>query len=315
MWDHSHSDRSRRQPGNIPQVTEWGNFRGTTNDKAPIHNMVSGDTARSLYKGITLKLEETWVSTSLLEYGREFFFKGAQVSSALKRIFRMASEANQTIPSFNGDIAGVFSAGTGASQKDHFPVPSYWCTILEASIMAHDRFPVLKRYPVEYIMCLLTVPRTVGGWPITLFPNFCTRAVQDPLTCALHVKRTIMRSPRHREHILRIATTRMKQSDPTMLIKDPQSLPLVMPRQPENYLKNKIAEGLPAIIKNRELKPLFDPSVEEKKKQLVGDLMAIVPCNPKLLSKIMTLSNIGKQEALISKFSSTRSIQAVACRE
>lgn len=43
--------------------------------------------------------------------------------------------------------------------------------------------------------------------------------------------------------------------------------------------------------------------------------MAIVPCNPKLLSKIMTLSNIGKQEALISKFSSTRSIQAVACRE
>lgn len=88
-----------------------------------------------------------------------------------------------------------------------------------------------------------------------------------------------------------------------------------MPRQPENYLKNKIAEGLTAIIKNKELKPLFDPSVNDKKKQLVDDLMSIVPCNPKLLSKIMTLSNIGKQEALISKFSRTRSIQAVACRE
>lgn len=75
--------------------------------------------------GITLKLEETWVSSSLLEYGREFFFKGAQVCSALKRVSRMASEANQTIPSFNGDIAGVFSAGMGAAQKDHLPIPSY----------------------------------------------------------------------------------------------------------------------------------------------------------------------------------------------
>ncbi|KAJ8736970.1 hypothetical protein PYW07_000241 [Mythimna separata] len=265
--------------------------------------------------GITLKLEETWVSSSLLEYGREFFFKGAQVSSALKRISRMASEANQTIPSHNGDIAGVFSAGMGAAQKDHLPIPSYWCTILEASIMAQDRFPQLRRYPVEYIVCLLSVPRTLGGWPITLFPNFCTRAVQDPLTSALHVVRTLMKSPRHREHILRIATTRMKKSNPTMLIKDPQSLPLVMPRQPENYLKNKIAEGLPSIIKNKELKPLFSPEVASHKDQLVGDLMAIRPCNPKLISKIMTLSNIGKQEALVSKFSSTRSIQAIACRE
>lgn len=124
-----------------------------------------------------------------------------------------------------------------------------------------------------------------------------------------------MKSPRHREHILRIATARMKPSNPTILIKDQQSLPLVMPRQPENYLKNKIAEGLPAIIHNKELKPLFGPEMGAHKDQLVEDLMAIRPCNPKLLSKIMTLSNVGKQEALVSKFSSTRSIQAVACRE
>lgn len=111
-----------------------------------------------------------------------------------------------------------------------------------------------------------------------------------------------MKSPRHREYILRIATARMKESNPTMLIKDPQSLPLVMPRQPENYLKNKIAEGLSAIIKNRELKPLFEPTVEDKKDLLIGDLMAIDPCNPKLISKIMTLSNVGKQEALLASF-------------
>ncbi|CAB3229914.1 unnamed protein product [Arctia plantaginis] len=265
--------------------------------------------------GITLKLEETWVSSSLLEYGREFFFKGAQVSSSLKRISRISSEANQTIPSFNSDIAGIYSTGMSAAQKDHTPISAFWTTVLEASIAAHERFPELNKYPPEYVACLLSVPRTLGGWPITLFANFSTRSVQDALTCALHLVRTLLQSPRHRQHMLRIAITRMKSTDPTMLIKDPQSLPLILPRQPENYLKSKIAEGLPSIIKNKELTPLFSPTMEENKKRLVSDLMAIRPCNPKLMSKLMTLSNVGKQEALVNKFSSTRSIQNVACRE
>ncbi|CAB3241750.1 unnamed protein product [Arctia plantaginis] len=265
--------------------------------------------------GITLKLEETWVSSSLLECGREFFFKGAQVSSSLKRISRISSEANQTIPSFNSDIAGIYSTGMSSAQKDHTPIPSFWATVLEASIAAHERFPELSRYPPEYISCLLSVPRTLGGWPITLFANFATRSIQDPLTTALHLVRTFLSSPRHRQHMVRIASTRMKTTDPTMLIKDPQSLPLVLPRQPENYLKSKIAEGLPSIIKNKELTPLFSPQMEENKQRLIGDLMTIRPCNPKLMSKLMTLSNVGKQEALVNKFSSTRSIQNVACRE
>ncbi|KAJ8709986.1 hypothetical protein PYW07_009352 [Mythimna separata] len=62
--------------------------------------------------GITLKLKETWVSTSLLEYG-EFFFKGAQVSSALKRISRMASEANQTETEMNPQQGATHTTCTG----------------------------------------------------------------------------------------------------------------------------------------------------------------------------------------------------------
>lgn len=41
--------------------------------------------------GITMKLEETWISSTLLEYGREFFLKGAHVSSALKRVSRIST--------------------------------------------------------------------------------------------------------------------------------------------------------------------------------------------------------------------------------
>lgn len=55
--------------------------------------------------------------------------------------------------------------------------------------------------------------------------------------------------------------------------------------------------------------------MEEEKTALTTDLMNIVPCNPKLMSKLMSLSNAGKRDALVRKFSNTRSIQAIACRD
>lgn len=163
----------------------------------------------------------------------------------------MTREANQTFPSFNGDIAGIYSAGVAAAQNDHLPNPAYWWTILEASIAATGRFSILKKYPVEYMTCLLSVPRALGGWPIILFTNFAIRSVQDQLTSSLHMWRTLMMCSIHRPHILRIATTRMKVSDPSMLIKDPQALPLIIPKQPENYVKSKIAEVLPKMIRKK----------------------------------------------------------------
>ncbi|CAH2236869.1 jg23225 [Pararge aegeria aegeria] len=175
--------------------------------------------------GIIMKLEETWVSGILLEYGREFFVKGAQ----------------------------------------------------------------LERYPVEYITSLLSTSRVMGGFPVTLFANFCTRAVQDPLTSQLCLIKTFMASPRHRPHILRVATTLMKHTDPKMLIQDPLSLPINMPRQPENYIKDMITVGVPSLIKNKELLPLFGPEVGIRREELLTGLMrqpvllpsfSLIPPNP-----------------------------------
>jgi len=59
---------------------------------------------------IIIKLEETWHSRNLFEYSRKYHYKGAQVSYC-KRITRLASEANQIIPSLSSDIAGIFSTG------------------------------------------------------------------------------------------------------------------------------------------------------------------------------------------------------------
>lgn len=96
------------------------------------------------------------------------------------------------------------------------------------------------------------------------------------------------------------------------LVKDPLSLPIDMPIQPENYLKDKVKEGLSSYTRNKAVLPLFTLDSETKKRQLLTDLSNIVPTNPRLLNKIYSCSSLGIKEKVIAKFSYTRSIQRVA---
>lgn len=68
--------------------------------------------------GIVIKLEETWYSQHLFEYSRRYHYKGIQVSSCLKKVSRLASEANQVVPSLNGDMSGLFSTGAAVAAED-----------------------------------------------------------------------------------------------------------------------------------------------------------------------------------------------------
>lgn len=60
------------------------------------------------------------------------------------------------------------------------------------------------------------------------------------------------------------------------LVKDPQSLPIDMPIQPENYLKDKVKEGLSGYIKNKDVLPLFTLDSEEKKRQIIESLNSFI---------------------------------------
>ncbi|CAL1672381.1 unnamed protein product [Lasius platythorax] len=104
---------------------------------------------------IKIKLEETWYSRNLLEYSRKYHYKEAQVSSCSKRITRLASEANQVIPSMNSDIAGIFSTGATAAAEDSTPMYAYFCTITEAALHLWFENEWLAQKPWEYTCCLL----------------------------------------------------------------------------------------------------------------------------------------------------------------
>lgn len=248
-----------------------------------------------------------------MEYSRAYHYKGVQVSTALKKISRVNSEANQTIPTFNGKIAGMFSAGSSAAGEDHVPYWAYYVTCVETAHHIRRHMSFLQRKPIENTSCMLMIGRVLGGLPIVIYPQFSTRAVQGVLTANLHLIRTMCEHPTMSRYAHSLVSVR-GQSNPDFetLVKDPQSLPIDMPIQPENYLKDKVKEGLSGYIRNKDVLPLFTLDSETKKRQLLTDLSNIVPTKPRLLNKIYSCSSLGIEEKVIAKFSNTRSIQRVA---
>lgn len=159
----------------------------------------------------------------------------------------------------------------------------------------------MEEEPWEYTCCLLLITRSLGGYPITIYSQFCTRAVQDVLSTNLHLVRTALRDPLLKHHMARVVNIDPGKKDFLSLVKDPQSLPLRLPVQPENYIKREVRSGLTTFIINKTVLPLFIEEASSSQEVLIRDLASIRPCNPKLLNKLYSLSNVGLQENFCTK--------------
>ena len=151
--------------------------------------------------GLPIKRLETWQANDLFEYSRKYHYKGAQVSCSLKKISRLASEANQVVPTMNNDLSGLYSTGASAASEDITPRGSYLLTLIEALHLIRRAMPWLRERSAEYGLAIATNTRTLGGLPVTSYPNFCMRAVQDTLTTGLYWVKTLYRDPQRHSYL------------------------------------------------------------------------------------------------------------------
>lgn len=170
----------------------------------------------------------------------------------------------------------------------------------------------LKIYPIETSVSCFMVSRYLGGLPVTLYPNFCTRSVQDNLAQNLRLLKTVAQYPEIAKQVGRWIHISDSSTDYETSIKDPQCLPISLPSGTEPLVRRTIREGLPSIVKNTLLQSLFSNDIEQEKANLIDTLMSIRPVNPRLNNKFYAISNMGMQEQYISKFSNTKSIQKLA---
>lgn len=84
---------------------------------------------------MVIKLEETWYSTVLLNYGKELFFDGAYMSGVLKKIGRMFQDVSDAYPSLSNRVSSQCTTMHSATLKGFEPVVPYFVSILEISLL------------------------------------------------------------------------------------------------------------------------------------------------------------------------------------
>ncbi|ACQ94985.1 RNA-dependent RNA polymerase [Nyavirus nyamaniniense] len=266
--------------------------------------------------GLILKPKESWISTSLFEYSREYHIGGCPVSRGLKLASKLLSAPNSQIPTFNTVISSLYASGSGLAGADQTPLSAYFVT----TFLAQSHLGrVLSQEAMEdekFLVTLLSISRTVGGLPITPFSGFCYRGTLDTLTSNLSVLRTLEIAG-YEEAVSRLVDLRepSPHKDPLLLVQDPEALPLRTPLQPENYLRNLLSDRLTHYVKNKQLLPLFTNRAKDSERILAHDLLSIKPCHPRLANLIYSLSNAGLRQRLIGQFSNTTSLQALLVQE
>lgn len=203
-------------------------------------------------------MPESWQSRRLLEYGIKYFVDGVQVSGALKKVSRLTSEANQAIYTLNTVLAGLFSSGAAIAGDDITPIPAYTLTVFEASIALWKAHPEYLSRSNEWMTVLLLMNRSVGGYPTVLFPQFALRATQDTLSLGLSMLKHLLEDTQFRSCVHKLLDISQPSNvDHVQLIKDPGSVPLSLPPQPENFFRRQLKAGLSGLIRNRGLAAIF----------------------------------------------------------
>nr|WPV74308.1 MAG: RNA-dependent RNA polymerase [Drosophila Inveresk nyamivirus] len=266
---------------------------------------------------LPIKIEESWMSCHLIEYSRQYFYKGVQIPSALKKVSRMHATANSDLPTTAGDISSISASGSSVADVDKAPDPAYLCAIMENCQTMRSSWPTLwKELSYREKIQWMFTPRVAGGLPITQYHEYVVRGVQDPLTHYYSFMKYLWnRVPEQKTAIQALRLRIDSNFNYLLLIKDPLSLPIKSPLQPENVLKNTVKDYLITSVTNENIKQMMALSNPETEQEMVNTLLSIRPLNTRICNQIFSFSNLALIEKIIGRFSSTQSISNLAVRK
>lgn len=95
------------------------------------------------------------------------------------------------------------------------------------------------------------------------------------------------------------------------LILDPHSIPIERPKDMKRLIKDAIEAKLLDHTNNRWIREIFSATGETAGKKLITSLATAQPFYPEIMSDIYSLSPSGVRDALISRFTMTRTISAI----
>nr|WPV62745.1 MAG: RNA-dependent RNA polymerase [Wufeng shrew rhabdovirus 6] len=279
------------------------------------------------------KLEETWVAVNYLYYGKTPYVNGVLFSHVHKKVMRMSAATNDDDKSLQNVLGAITTTGIGIHQSlgdMFFSAGICWYLLAQTVWMFRDLSPMeelgwhdiikknnisIKRFVIE----CCTRPIALGGLG-GLFPTLLeVRQFPDSLTQALtstwtenNINNPLMKSILRTQQNPVLSHNKLSLLTIKRLIEAPDSLNLLSSDTYTGLIRDRVrswlSQSIGIYINNEDLVNALIADRDET----VGSLNAILamdPMFPRLASFIYSILPAGMEEALINKFTTTRTLR------
>lgn len=246
---------------------------------------------------LQLKIEETWFSSRLCEFGKVRYLDGEAISNSDKKINRCIPDINDGICSLMSSLSTINTITESTSKFDHSPDTAF--VINQFSVLNY----LVRKGVINYsilssseAMAFLFHPTDLGGIPIPSYFCHNLRGYDDKLTLWLSLLKTLKSlRPHVYLHSTKLNTFKPNSKrDYSKLVEDIfclniQSLPSV-----ERKLKNIALSYIKSNhVTNPEVIKIFNSESSKSKDYIVSRLITMNPIIPSIAHELLRNSNFG----------------------
>lgn len=278
----------------------------------------------SLSVGQVVKPDECIDSKTVLTYSKELYVRGVHVQYSLKFLSRTFRRDDSDIPSLSAEISGVVGASMAAAGTLPIPMCGFiWQHLhLVFLLTTHRQWSTRKtmRDQLTYMLAnplsldfALNLPASLGGFPVATWGRYLIKGEVDPLTWDIaSTLRTSSKSLLKHVDLLLSRDGISTKPDPTQLLIDPYSIPIIRPRDQTRLIKEFLRDSLPGMTKNKWIAEILSNDTTNAGVLLSTILATTRPLYPTIMSDIYAMSLAGVQDSIYGRFMMTRTVRELS---
>ncbi|WHM52805.1 MAG: RNA-dependent RNA polymerase [Pedras lispivirus] len=286
--------------------------------------------------GLKIKILESWVSDSVMNYGKQLFVKGACMPQLLKRLSRVLPDVNENFPTIPLRVGTLQSSGYSSAQKTYTIAIPYFISTLESCItisrdivrlIKNKKFPVHSNmhnliYSRSFWATLINLPSDLSTLPFINLLQYDYRGVPDDFTTYLTYLRIMIDHSEQDDDVARvlkkiwrvISAEKFEYGKPNaeLLVTNPCSINYKIPERPASEFKRIVEDHLSSRAVNNNVRELFNITNREEDQALYEYLASTDPPMPRFWEIIASNSVTGTRRYIVSKFTLTKTLQSDA---
>lgn len=286
--------------------------------------------------GLKIKILESWVSDSVMNYGKQLFVHGACMPQLLKRLSRVLPDVNENFPTIPLRVGTLQSSGYSSAQKTYTIAIPYYISTLEACITIsrdivrmtrNKNFPIHSNlhnliYSRSFWIILLNLPSDLTTLPFINLLQYDYRGVPDDFTTYITYLHMMIANEHPSDDITKvlkriwraISTQKFEYGKPNaeLLVTNPCSINYKIPERPASEFKKIVEDHLSSRSVNTNIRELFNITNRDEDQELYTYLTSTNPPMPRFWEIIASNSVTGTRRYIVSKFTLTKTLQSDA---